>query len=157
MTTAGFYKFTDELLRYAPSGVYAPNYTLLAEDRATVTFPVDGWLWFNSQAEAESYYGINGAFAGNWLGFGAALAADVSVNQFVASLSQNMPVLHLMIGIGLGQASQGDARTFLEAWSLGVRAGAISSEMQQHVIELAAGYQLPQGFLDGLQSLPQQL
>ena len=147
----GFYKFTGDFLSYASTGIYAPNYTLLAEDHATITYPVNGWFWFNSQSEAESYFGINGATAGKWLEFGAALAADPAINQFVATIAQAAPVLHLMIGVGLGQAAQGDVRTFLEAWGLGLAAEMIPADLQQHLITMASGYDLPQRFIDGLQ------
>jgi hypothetical protein len=150
MTTSGFYKFTGDLLSYASTGIYAPNYTLLAEDYATITYPVNGWFWFNSQSEAESYFGINGATAGKWLEFGAALAADPAINQFVATIAQAAPVLHLMIGVGLGQAAKGDVRTFLEAWGLGLAAEMIPADLQQHLVAMASGYDLPQRFIDGL-------
>jgi hypothetical protein len=147
----GFYKFDGELLSYAATSVYAPNYTLLAENHVTIAFPINGWFWFNSQSEAESYFGINGTTAGRWLEFGAALAADATINQFVAAIAQSAPVLHLMIGVGLGQASQGDARTFLEAWGLGMSAQMIPVNLQQYLISMASGYDLPQRFIDGLQ------
>jgi hypothetical protein len=59
-------------------------------------------------------------------------------------------VLHLMIGVGLGQAAQGDVRTFLEAWGLGLAAEMIPADLQQHLISMASGYDLPQRFIDGL-------
>lgn len=151
-TDSGFYKFTGDFLSYASSGIFAPNYTLLAEDHATIAYPVSGWFWFNSQADAESYFGINGATAGKWLEFGAALAADPSVNQFVAAIAATAPVLHLMIGVGLGQAAQGDVRTFLEAWKLGLATERIPADLQQHLIDMASSYDLPQRFIDGLSS-----
>jgi hypothetical protein len=151
MINPGFYKFTGDFLSYASTGIYAPNFTLRAEDRSSATYPVDGWFWFDSKAEAEAYFGINGAAAGRWLEFGAALAADAAINQFVAAVAQSAPVLHLMIGVGLGQASQGDARTFLEAWGLGMAAQMIPANLQAYLITLASGYDLPQQFIDGLQ------
>jgi hypothetical protein len=147
----GFYRFDNELLSYAATSVYAPNYTLLAENHVTIAFPVNGWFWFNSQSEAESYFGINGTTAARWLEFGAVLAADPAINQFVAAIAQAAPVLHLMIGVGLGQAAQGDVRTFLEAWELGLAAEMIPADLRQYLISMASGYDLPQRFIDGLQ------
>jgi hypothetical protein len=151
MTNPGFYKFTGDFLSYASTGIYAPNFTLTAADHESVTYPVNGWYWFDSQAQAETFYGINGTTPGRWLEFGAALAQDLTVNTFVGSLVQIAPVLHLMVGVGLGQAAQGDMRTFLDAWALGINANLISAELQQHLVTLASGYELPQRFMDGLQ------
>jgi hypothetical protein len=149
-TNPGFYRFNGEQLSYAASSVYAPNYTLLAEDHEGIEFPIDGWFWFNSLSEAEAYFGINGATNVKWLEFGAALAVDPAINQFVATIAQAAPVLHLMIGVGLGQAAQGDVRTFLEAWKMGLSSNIISADLQQHLIAIASGYDLPQKFIDGL-------
>ena len=60
MANPGFYKLNDNLLRFAPTGVYAPNFTLLAADQETYTYPVDGWRYFASLEDAESFFGING-------------------------------------------------------------------------------------------------
>jgi hypothetical protein len=147
----GFYKFTGDFLSYASTGIYAPNFTLTAADHESATYPVNGWYWFDSQSQAEAFYGINGTTPGRWLEFGAALAQDLTVNTFVGSLVQIAPVLHLMVGVGLGQAAQGDMRTFLDAWALGINANLISAELQQHLVTLASGYELPQRFMDGLQ------
>jgi hypothetical protein len=82
-----------------------------------------------------------------WVGFGAALGADQQVNQFVGSLIQAAPVLHLMVGVGLGQAAQGDPRTFLTAWTMGLQTGLVTPEMAAHVVEVAQPFNLPADFL----------
>jgi hypothetical protein len=53
---AGFYKRDPESgeLLYAPNAVYAPGFTLLKEQHAEDQYPVDGWAWFESLAEAAS-------------------------------------------------------------------------------------------------------
>lgn len=49
-TTAGFYKQNEEgEWMYAPNFVYAPDYTLLKEEKDTYTYPVDGWTWYDEQ------------------------------------------------------------------------------------------------------------
>jgi hypothetical protein len=46
---SGFYK-QNEIgeWEYAPNFVYAPDYTLLREDKDTYTYPVDGWSWYDN-------------------------------------------------------------------------------------------------------------
>jgi hypothetical protein len=147
----GFYKFDNELLSYAATSVYAPNYTLLAENHVTIAFPINGWFWFNSQSEAESYFGINGTTAARWLEFGAALAQDPAMNMFFRELDEQATILYGMLTVGMGQASEGKPRTFLAAWSLAMARGLIPADLQQHLISMASGYDLPQRFIDGLQ------
>jgi hypothetical protein len=49
-TTAGFYKQNEEeQWMYAPNFVYAPDYTLLKEEKDTYEYPVDGWTWYDEQ------------------------------------------------------------------------------------------------------------
>lgn len=59
MSTAGFY--TSDL-RYAPNSVYGPGYTLLIADKDIYTYPVNGWTYFASRAEAvEASLAANGS------------------------------------------------------------------------------------------------
>lgn len=51
--TSGFYKFEDGNWQYAPNFVYAPNYTLLREQKDTYNYPVDGWSWYNESPITE--------------------------------------------------------------------------------------------------------
>jgi hypothetical protein len=85
-----------------------------------------------------------------WVAFGAALGQDQSVNAFVGTIAQAAPVLHLMVGVGLGQAAQGDAKTFLAAWGLGLAAGLVTAELATRVQTLAASYDLPAEFVAAL-------
>lgn len=49
-TTAGFYRQNEELnWEYAPNFVYAPDYTLLKEEKDTYEYPIDGWSWYDEQ------------------------------------------------------------------------------------------------------------
>jgi hypothetical protein len=61
--SSGFYKLyqgedSTMELSHAPNFVYAPNYTLLKENKDNYEYPVDGWSWFDSQEQAEQHYGI---------------------------------------------------------------------------------------------------
>lgn len=56
---AGFYRVDDENnLLYAPTAVYAPDYTLLAAERFNYTYPINGWYWFESYEQAVAQWSI---------------------------------------------------------------------------------------------------
>lgn len=55
--TSGFYKLDSELL-YGPNGVLSANYELRKETHDDYTYPVDGWYWFNSEADARLFFGL---------------------------------------------------------------------------------------------------
>jgi hypothetical protein len=55
--TSGFYKLDGTLL-YGHWAVYGPNFTLLRELHETYTYPVDGWYWFDTEAEAREFFGL---------------------------------------------------------------------------------------------------
>jgi hypothetical protein len=42
----------------APTAVYAPGFTLLAESHASYQYPVDGWYWFDSEGQAREVFGL---------------------------------------------------------------------------------------------------
>jgi hypothetical protein len=152
MTTInpGFYKFNNDVLSYAATGVYAPNLTLRATDHEDYTYPVDGWYWFDSEAQAEAFFEINGQTAARWLEFGAALVGDSQINQWFGGLFPLAPVLHGMISVGLGQAAKGDSRTFLKAWGDALAAGLITADLVTHISAIAVTFDLPQTFIAGL-------
>lgn len=89
-----------------------------------------------------------------WVAFGAALAADAAVNALVAAARDNAPVLHLMLGVGLGQAAQGDPQTFGAAWAAARGAGLVSAELVEHMQQVAARFSLPVEFIAGLKAAP---
>jgi len=55
MNGSGFYRIDDTSrnLLFGPNFVYGPGFTLLRADQATYTYPVEGWYWFESEAEAR--------------------------------------------------------------------------------------------------------
>jgi hypothetical protein len=57
MNTAGFYKLDGDLL-YAPNFVVNANYELYADNPEDRLREVDGWKWFDTEAEAIAYYGL---------------------------------------------------------------------------------------------------
>jgi hypothetical protein len=83
--TAGFYKFTANELRYAPTSVHAPNFTLIAADHASYTYPVEGWHYFDSYEAAESYFELNGASNTDWPGFRQAILTE---NGYLAAMAR---------------------------------------------------------------------
>jgi hypothetical protein len=52
--TSGFYKLEGDVLIRAGKFVHAPTFVLLAEDKDTYAYPVDGWTWFDSYEDAIS-------------------------------------------------------------------------------------------------------
>jgi hypothetical protein len=50
--TSGFYKKDNEELFYAPNIVEGNGFVLVAQDKDQYEYPVDGWVWFDSEEEA---------------------------------------------------------------------------------------------------------
>jgi hypothetical protein len=82
-----------------------------------------------------------------WVQFGELLAADSAVNAMVAAAASAAPVLHLMLGVGLGQAAQGDPKTFLAAWSTALASGLATPTLAAHVVDLGTSCDLTAEFL----------
>ena len=51
--TSGFYKADEGALLYAPNFVLNKDFELRREAKDEHTYPVDGWRWFNNEAEAK--------------------------------------------------------------------------------------------------------
>lgn len=56
MNNAGFYKKENNEINYAPNYVEGQGYALFAIDKATYEYPVDGWIWAQSEEDAISYF-----------------------------------------------------------------------------------------------------
>lgn len=56
--TSGFYKLDGDLL-YGPNFVLNANYELRKELKDEHTYPVDGWYWFDSLEEAQTFFNID--------------------------------------------------------------------------------------------------
>lgn len=162
MATDGFYRLRDGDLFYAPDSVGALDYDLHRDLRHTYEYPVDGWRWFDTENDARTFYGMAKLESADdpsvpvprWVEFGVALGTSPEVNQFVATLAQVAPVLHLMIGVGLGQAAKGDPKTFIGAWTQCRGAGLVSADLLAAVVELAGGFSLPADFVAALAAMP---
>ena len=85
-----------------------------------------------------------------WVAFGAAIAGDAAVNTLVATAAQAAPVLHLMLGVGLGQAAQGDPQTFLAAWTAASNANLLTEELVDSLVSMGETYDLPEAFLTAI-------
>lgn len=88
----------------------------------------------------------------DWVSFGAALAFDQPMKDFVLAVAAAEPVLDRMLTVGLGQAGQGDPQTFSAAWAAARAVGLVSVELIEHMQELAAQHHLPAAFIEGLAS-----
>lgn len=53
LNTAGFYKLDEGQLLYGPNFVINANYQLYREAKDEHSYPVDGWYWFDSEADAR--------------------------------------------------------------------------------------------------------
>ncbi len=150
MSYPGFYKFDNELLQYASTSVYAPGFTLTAANHADYIYPIDDWYWFDSRQTAEAFWEINGQSNAQWVQFAQALAGSDEIKALLWTTEAVNPVLREMLGVGLGQAAQGNSRTFLAAWGDVVAAGLVSTELAAQMQSLAAGFDLPAEFMEGL-------
>ena len=56
--TSGFYKNDNGALLYGPNYVLNAAYQLRRENLATLTLPVDGWHWFDSESAARASLNI---------------------------------------------------------------------------------------------------
>ena len=54
-----FYKKLDGCLEIVLSKVSnLPTYEMTTNNHTEFTYPVDGWYWFNTDAEAYAYFGL---------------------------------------------------------------------------------------------------
>ena len=57
LDTSGFYKL-DGILLYGANFVLNASYELRRDTYDQYQYPVDGWYWFASEAEAKTFFGI---------------------------------------------------------------------------------------------------
>lgn len=53
-----FFKNDNNVLLEGVNKVNSPTFTLIKEDKDTYNYPVDGWYWFDTEAEAIDALGI---------------------------------------------------------------------------------------------------
>lgn len=56
--TSGFYKNNDGTLLFGPNFVESRDFKLERSKHAEYTYPVQGWYWFDSEAEAAAAFGL---------------------------------------------------------------------------------------------------
>lgn len=56
--TSGFYKLDGDVL-FGPNFVLNSSYELRRATKDEHTYPTDGWYWFDSQAEAYGFFGVD--------------------------------------------------------------------------------------------------
>lgn len=49
----GFYKVENAMLLYSPTTVESAEYYLTAERPGEHEYPIDGWCWFDTEAQAR--------------------------------------------------------------------------------------------------------
>lgn len=54
-----FYKEDNGTLLVGENFVYSPIITLTKETKNNFTYPQDGWYWFNTEDEANIFFGLN--------------------------------------------------------------------------------------------------
>jgi hypothetical protein len=55
---SGFYAASGNGVIHAPNRVCAPTFELHRDLKDTYTYPVGGWTWFDSEAEARIAFGL---------------------------------------------------------------------------------------------------
>jgi len=55
--TSGFYKLDGDLL-FGPNFVLNAEYELHRDTKDQHTYPIDGWYWFDSDAQAREFFGL---------------------------------------------------------------------------------------------------
>lgn len=53
-----FFKCDGGSVMHAPNFVMNKDYELRIEDKDSYTYPVDGWYYFASEAEAYKFFGV---------------------------------------------------------------------------------------------------
>ncbi|MEO1003548.1 MAG: hypothetical protein AAFX65_10620 [Cyanobacteria bacterium J06638_7] len=89
-----------------------------------------------------------------WQEFRAALRGIPELQTLLQGILSVDAMAFLGVGVGLGQAAQGDGRTFAGVWSELLAAGAVPPPLAAAVQALAAAHDLPPEFVAGL-ALPE--
>lgn len=102
---------------------------------------------------ANAFFAVAGAqeSSARWVEFGGAVQASQLINQLLGTALQQVPALGLGLGVGLGKAADGDARVFLNSWTITRSLGLVSPELLAEVVALARQFDLPAEFVAELQ------
>lgn len=85
-----------------------------------------------------------------WVDFSAIVMSLPAINIMLGAVLQAAPGLYGGLVVGLQNASEGDSRVFLNAWTTSYAMGLLSAELITTVQELAAEYDLPEAFIEAL-------
>lgn len=85
-----------------------------------------------------------------WVDFSAIVMSLPAINIMLGAVLQTAPGLAGGMWVGLQNASEGDSRVFLNAWTTSYAMGLLSAELITTVQELATEYDLPEVFIDSL-------
>jgi len=155
MNSSGFYKLNSDRLQYAASSVFAPNFTLLAEDHASYAYPVSGWYWFDSYEEGEAFFHINGASNADWLGFAGWLYQFPPIMAGMAAARQSTNPQGEPATTGL-PAAMDEARlrqnyvAFALSWGQFLAASQLPAEAIAEIVAKADACNLPPEFIAAL-------
>lgn len=56
--TSGFYKNENGTLIFGPNSVLNKDFELHREEKDTYEYPVEGFHWFDSEAEARTFFNL---------------------------------------------------------------------------------------------------
>ena len=156
-SAAGFYKFKDNELRYAATSVHAPNFTLIAANHASHTYPAQGWHYFDSYEAAESYFQLNGASNTDWPGFRHAILTENGyVNAMALALDSENISARLAVTFSHSRLDRfqdkGDFAEYLQGLLLivSVQPEQSKATLVQEFLALAARCNLPTAFMTAL-------
>lgn len=93
----------------------------------------------------------------DWLSFNDAVNQLLEVRQLLIALKDMDMAAAMALAVGLGQAAQGDPKTFLHVWA-GVRAaGLVSPETAAEVEVIGRAHHLPEPFLATIIAPPPEI
>jgi hypothetical protein len=89
-----------------------------------------------------------------WQAFRAALRAIPEIHDLLRLLDEQDQLAFLGLGVGLGQAAQGELATFSSVWGELLAAGAVPAALAEAVAAIATAHHLPAEFVDALNPAP---
>jgi hypothetical protein len=138
-----FYKLVDGRIQVAPNFVAAPGYTLEAADKDTYEYPVDGWYWFNADAEAAAHFGVAVGVESslelneNWGNFISGLPVDMA-----ATIGANTPLMLRLVRLEVGVPFEGANDKLFAYWGM-IDKSNVDAECVSMLNALAAACNLP--------------
>ena len=56
--TSGFYKLDNSTLLYGQNFIVSSKISLIREQKDSYTYPIDGWMWFDSEDAARAHFNL---------------------------------------------------------------------------------------------------